>query len=53
MSPLLTTPPLTLFLQGLGNFSIHSIEVDTGGFSMEVVGCDPNSSTHSGEDMAM
>ncbi|XP_015134702.2 L-fucose kinase isoform X2 [Gallus gallus] len=39
--------------EGLGNFSIHSIEVDTGGFSMEVVGCDPNSSTHSGEDMAM
>ncbi|NXP04191.1 FUK kinase, partial [Thinocorus orbignyianus] len=26
--------------QGLGNFSIHSIEVDTGGFSVEVVGCD-------------
>ncbi|NWV73825.1 FUK kinase, partial [Dasyornis broadbenti] len=26
--------------EGLGNFSIHSIEVDTGGFSMEVVGCD-------------
>ncbi|NWI64307.1 FUK kinase, partial [Todus mexicanus] len=27
--------------KGLGNFSIHSIEVDTGGFSVEVVGCDP------------
>ncbi|NXS93723.1 FUK kinase, partial [Jacana jacana] len=27
--------------EGLGNFSIHSIEVDTGGFSVEVVGCDP------------
>uniref|UniRef100_A0A669R9C9 L-fucose kinase n=1 Tax=Phasianus colchicus TaxID=9054 RepID=A0A669R9C9_PHACC len=39
--------------EGLGNFSIHSIEVDTGGFSMEVVGCDPNSNTHPGEDMAM
>ncbi|NWR19674.1 FUK kinase, partial [Emberiza fucata] len=26
--------------EGLGNFSIHSIEVDTGGFSVEVVGCD-------------
>ncbi|NXS61648.1 FUK kinase, partial [Brachypteracias leptosomus] len=26
--------------QGLGNFSIHSIEVDTDGFSVEVVGCD-------------
>ncbi|NXR14113.1 FUK kinase, partial [Semnornis frantzii] len=26
--------------QGLGNFSIHSIEVDTGGFSVEVVGCE-------------
>uniref|UniRef100_A0A8C3LVN7 L-fucose kinase n=1 Tax=Chrysolophus pictus TaxID=9089 RepID=A0A8C3LVN7_CHRPC len=40
-------------MEGLGNFSIHSIEVDTGGFSMEVVGCDPNSNTHSGEDVAM
>ncbi|NWR60101.1 FUK kinase, partial [Bucorvus abyssinicus] len=27
--------------EGLGNFSIHSIEVDTGGFSVEVVGDDP------------
>ncbi|KGL91875.1 L-fucose kinase, partial [Charadrius vociferus] len=27
--------------EGLGNFSIHSIEVDTGGFSVEVVGRDP------------
>ncbi|NXJ83259.1 FUK kinase, partial [Trogon melanurus] len=27
--------------EGLGNFSIHSIEVDIGGFSVEVVGCDP------------
>ncbi|NXK68312.1 FUK kinase, partial [Sylvietta virens] len=26
--------------EGLGNFSIHSIEVDTGGFSVEVMGCD-------------
>ncbi|KFV71411.1 L-fucose kinase, partial [Dryobates pubescens] len=26
--------------QGLGNFSIHSISVDTDGFSVEVVGCD-------------
>ncbi|NXI71651.1 FUK kinase, partial [Anseranas semipalmata] len=26
--------------EGLGNFSIHSIEVDTGGFAVEVVGCD-------------
>ncbi|NWS76184.1 FUK kinase, partial [Crotophaga sulcirostris] len=25
--------------EGLGNFSIHSIEVDTSGFSVEVVGC--------------
>ncbi|NXF59836.1 FUK kinase, partial [Ciccaba nigrolineata] len=25
--------------EGLGNFSIHSIEVDTDGFSVEVVGC--------------
>ncbi|NWX19054.1 FUK kinase, partial [Aegotheles bennettii] len=28
-------------MEGLGNFSIHSVEVDTGGFSVEVVGCDP------------
>ncbi|NWH66112.1 FUK kinase, partial [Geococcyx californianus] len=28
-------------IEGLGNFSIHSIEVDMGGFSVEVVGCDP------------
>ncbi|NWW92499.1 FUK kinase, partial [Rhynochetos jubatus] len=27
-------------MEGLGNFSIHSVEVDTGGFSVEVVGCD-------------
>ncbi|KFP19644.1 L-fucose kinase, partial [Egretta garzetta] len=27
--------------EGLGNFSIHSIEVDMGGFSVEVVGCEP------------
>ncbi|NWV67566.1 FUK kinase, partial [Malurus elegans] len=26
--------------EGLGNFSIHSIEVDKGGFSVEVVECD-------------
>ncbi|NWS25046.1 FUK kinase, partial [Polioptila caerulea] len=26
--------------EGLGNFSIHNIEVDTGGFSVELVGCD-------------
>ncbi|NXK82762.1 FUK kinase, partial [Amazona guildingii] len=26
--------------EGLGNFSIHSVEVDTGGFSVKVVGCD-------------
>ncbi|NWS47635.1 FUK kinase, partial [Probosciger aterrimus] len=26
--------------EGLGNFSIHSVKVDTGGFLMKVVGCD-------------
>ncbi|XP_068022726.1 LOW QUALITY PROTEIN: L-fucose kinase [Melanerpes formicivorus] len=36
--------------QGLGNFSIHSIEVDTAGFSVEVVGCDPEDSAQLGED---
>ncbi|KAM7100388.1 L-fucose kinase isoform 2-T2 [Ciconia maguari] len=39
--------------EGLGNFSIHSIEVDTGGFSVEVVGCDPKDSAHPREDVAM
>ncbi|XP_032557408.1 L-fucose kinase [Chiroxiphia lanceolata] len=36
--------------EGLGNFSIHSIEVDTGGFSVEVVGCDTKDGAHPGED---
>ncbi|XP_064016610.1 L-fucose kinase isoform X5 [Pogoniulus pusillus] len=39
--------------QGLGNFSIHSIQVDTGGFSVEVLGCEPEDSTHLGEDRAV
>ncbi|XP_009881572.1 PREDICTED: L-fucose kinase [Charadrius vociferus] len=39
--------------EGLGNFSIHSIEVDTGGFSVEVVGRDPKDGAHSGEDVAV
>ncbi|XP_054054964.1 L-fucose kinase isoform X2 [Rissa tridactyla] len=39
--------------QGLGNFSIHSIEVDTGGFSVEVVGCDPKDGAHPREDVAV
>ncbi|XP_068267235.1 L-fucose kinase isoform X3 [Nyctibius grandis] len=39
--------------EGLGNFSIHSIEVDTGGFSVEVVGCDPKDGAHPGEDVAV
>lgn len=44
---------VTLFFQGLGNFSIHSIEVDTGGFSVEVVGCDIKDSAHPGGDRAV
>ncbi|XP_064315301.1 L-fucose kinase isoform X2 [Phalacrocorax carbo] len=39
--------------EGLGNFSIHSIEVDTGGFSVEVVGCDPEDSAHPAGDVAV
>ncbi|XP_030811890.1 L-fucose kinase isoform X5 [Camarhynchus parvulus] len=39
--------------EGLGNFSIHSIEVDTGGFSVEVVGCDTKDSAHPGGDRAV
>ncbi|XP_053843602.1 L-fucose kinase isoform X1 [Vidua macroura] len=39
--------------EGLGNFSIHSIEVDTGGFSMEVVGCDTKDGAHPGGDRAV
>ncbi|XP_068812257.1 L-fucose kinase isoform X2 [Struthio camelus] len=39
--------------EGLGNFSIHSIKVDTGGFSVEVGGSDPKGSAHPGEDMAL
>ncbi|XP_064243132.1 L-fucose kinase isoform X2 [Passer domesticus] len=39
--------------EGLGNFSIHSIEVDTGGFSVEVVGCDTKDSAQPGGDRAV
>uniref|UniRef100_A0A8B9MJG6 L-fucose kinase n=1 Tax=Accipiter nisus TaxID=211598 RepID=A0A8B9MJG6_9AVES len=39
--------------EGLGNFSIHSIAVDTSGFSVEVVGCDLKDGAHPGEDMAV
>ncbi|XP_029821347.1 L-fucose kinase [Manacus vitellinus] len=39
--------------EGLGNFSIHSIEVDTGGFSVEVVGCDTKDGARPGEDRAV
>ncbi|XP_058702137.1 L-fucose kinase isoform X2 [Poecile atricapillus] len=39
--------------EGLGNFSIHSIEVDTGGFSVEVLGCDTKDSAHPGGDRAV
>ncbi|XP_037265116.1 L-fucose kinase isoform X1 [Falco rusticolus] len=39
--------------EGLGNFSIHSIEVDTGGFSVEGVGHDTKDSAGSGGFMAV
>ncbi|XP_035399516.1 L-fucose kinase [Cygnus atratus] len=39
--------------EGLGNFSIHSIEVDTGGVSVEVVGCELDGSAPLGEDVAV
>ncbi|XP_051485160.1 L-fucose kinase isoform X2 [Apus apus] len=39
--------------EGLGNFSIHSIEVDTGGFSVEVVGRDLEDGSHPEEDVAV
>ncbi|KAM6063869.1 L-fucose kinase isoform 6-T7 [Theristicus caerulescens] len=39
--------------EGLGNFSIHSIEVDTGGFAVEVMGCDPKDGAHPREDVAV
>ncbi|XP_035193004.1 L-fucose kinase isoform X1 [Oxyura jamaicensis] len=39
--------------EGLGNFSIHSIEVDTGGVSVEVVGCELDGSAPPGEDVAV
>ncbi|XP_065519301.1 L-fucose kinase isoform X2 [Lathamus discolor] len=39
--------------EGLGNFSIHSVEVDTGGFSVKVVGCDTEDGACPGEHMAV
>ncbi|KAM8983394.1 L-fucose kinase [Ara ararauna] len=39
--------------EGLGNFSIHSVEVDTGGFSVKVVGCDTEDSACPGEHTAV
>ncbi|XP_031978130.1 L-fucose kinase isoform X1 [Corvus moneduloides] len=39
--------------EGLGNFSIHSIEVDTGGFSVEVVECGMKDGAHPGGDRAV
>uniref|UniRef100_A0A8C3CCH5 L-fucose kinase n=1 Tax=Cairina moschata TaxID=8855 RepID=A0A8C3CCH5_CAIMO len=39
--------------EGLGNFSIHSIEVDTGGISVEVLGCELDASAPPGEDVAV
>ncbi|XP_069724779.1 L-fucose kinase isoform X1 [Phaenicophaeus curvirostris] len=39
--------------EGLGNFSIHSVEVDTGGFSVEVMGCNPKEDAHPGQDVAV
>uniref|UniRef100_A0A7M4E1V4 Fucose kinase n=1 Tax=Crocodylus porosus TaxID=8502 RepID=A0A7M4E1V4_CROPO len=38
--------------EGLGNFSIHTVEVDTAGFSMQLVGSDLKSSVHGGGEMA-
>ncbi|XP_068549098.1 L-fucose kinase isoform X1 [Anas acuta] len=40
-------------IEGLGNFSIHSIEVDTGGISVEVLGCELDASAPPGEDVAV
>ncbi|XP_039414564.1 L-fucose kinase isoform X5 [Corvus cornix cornix] len=39
--------------KGLGNFSIHSIKVDTGGFSVEVVECGMKDGAHPGGDRAV
>lgn len=39
--------------EGLGNFSVHSIEVDMGGFPVDVVGCDLKDGAHSREDVAV
>ncbi|XP_010019915.1 PREDICTED: L-fucose kinase, partial [Nestor notabilis] len=39
-------------IEGLDNFSIHSVEVDTGGFSVEVVGCDTEDGACPKEDVA-
>ncbi|KYO37017.1 L-fucose kinase isoform C [Alligator mississippiensis] len=37
--------------EGLGNFSIHTVEVDTAGFCMQLVGSDLKSSVHGGGEM--
>ncbi|XP_064885041.1 L-fucose kinase isoform X2 [Columba livia] len=39
--------------EGLGNFSVHSIEVDMGGFPVDVVGCDLKDGAPSREDVAV
>ncbi|KAK2530056.1 Fuk [Columba guinea] len=39
--------------EGLDNFSVHSIEVDMGGFPVDVVGCDLKDGAHSREDVAV
>ncbi|KAM9289175.1 L-fucose kinase isoform 3-T3 [Morus bassanus] len=39
--------------EGLGNFSIHSIEVDMGGISVEVVGCNPKDGAQPRRDVAV
>ncbi|XP_030907750.2 L-fucose kinase isoform X4 [Melopsittacus undulatus] len=39
--------------EGLGNFSIHSIKVDTSGFSVKVVGCDTEDCAWPREHMAV
>uniref|UniRef100_A0A8C8RF37 L-fucose kinase n=1 Tax=Pelusios castaneus TaxID=367368 RepID=A0A8C8RF37_9SAUR len=38
--------------EGLGNFSIHTVEVDTAGFSMQLVGSDPKARRDAGGERA-
>uniref|UniRef100_A0A674IWP1 L-fucose kinase n=1 Tax=Terrapene triunguis TaxID=2587831 RepID=A0A674IWP1_9SAUR len=38
--------------EGLGNFSIHTVEVDTAGFSLQLVGSDPKARGDTGNERA-